>query len=76
MRCGSCGDDMVQEIVAVEVVIGGRRTSIDQQGWYCWSCKLGTHGATDCAIAENALATLQGRRKDRPGKPGYRHSIR
>jgi hypothetical protein len=69
MQCRSCGDAMEREIVAVEAVIAGRRASIDQPGWYCWSCKLGTHSATDLAMAEDALAALVGtRRQLRPGK--------
>jgi hypothetical protein len=35
MQCESCGDAMDREFVAVEVVIAGRRISIDQPGWYC-----------------------------------------
>jgi hypothetical protein len=69
MQCESCGDAMEQEIVAVEVVIAGRRASIDQPGWYCWSCKLGTHSAGDLAIAEDALVALLGKRRQlRPGQ--------
>ena len=76
MRCDSCGEDMVREVVAVEVTMGGRRASMDQPGWYCWSCKLGAHSARDLAIADDALARLKGRRTDRPGRAGYRHSVR
>jgi hypothetical protein len=69
MHCESCGDATEREIVAVEVVIAGRRESIDQPGWYCWSCKLGMHTAGDLAIADDALAALRGRRRRlRPGK--------
>jgi hypothetical protein len=61
---------MEQEIVAVEVVIAGRRASIDQPGWYCWACKLGTHTASDLAVGDDALAALLGRRRaSRRGKP-------
>jgi len=60
---------MEREIVAVEVVVAGRRTSIDQPGWYCWSCKLGAHSTTDLAVAEDALAAMVGNRRQlRPGK--------
>lgn len=69
MQCRSCGEAMEREVVAVEVVIAGRRASIDQPGWYCWSCKLGAHSISDLAIADDALATLLGnRRQPRPGK--------
>jgi hypothetical protein len=69
MQCKSCGDAMEREIVAVEVVIAGRRASIDQPGWYCWSCKLGMHSAGDLAIADGELAALLGRRPQlRPSK--------
>jgi hypothetical protein len=69
MQCESCGDGMEREIVAIEVVIASRRVSIDQPGWYCWSCKLGTHSASDLAIADDALAALLGKRRQlRPGK--------
>jgi hypothetical protein len=69
MQCKSCDDAMEREIVAVEVVIAGRRTSIDQPGWYCWSCKLGAHSASDHAMAEDAITALLGtRRQLRPGK--------
>jgi hypothetical protein len=60
---------MEREVVAVEVVIAGRRASIDQPGWYCWTCKLGAHPSTDLTIADDALAALLGkRRQPRPGK--------
>jgi hypothetical protein len=69
MQCESCGDAMDREFVAVEVVIAGRRISIDQPGWYCWSCKLGTHAAGDLAIIDDALGALLGKRRQlRPGK--------
>ncbi len=69
MQCELCGDAMEREIVAIEVVIASRRVSIDQPGWYCWSCKLGTHSASDLAIADDALAALLGKRRQlRPGK--------
>jgi hypothetical protein len=69
MQCESCGESMEREIVAVEIVIAGRRASVDQPGWYCWSCKLGTHTAGDLAIADDALAGLLGKRRQlRPGK--------
>jgi hypothetical protein len=69
MQCESCGDAMDREFVAVEVVIAGRRISIDQPGWYCWSCKLGTHAACDLAIIDDALGALLGKRRQlRPGK--------
>lgn len=69
MQCESCGDAMEHEIVAVEIVIAGRRVSIDQPGWYCWACKLGTHSANDLAIIDSALAALLGKRRQlRPGK--------
>jgi hypothetical protein len=69
MKCESCSDAMAREIVAVEIVIAGRRVSIDQPGWYCWSCKLGTHTAGDLAIADDALVALLGKRRHlRPGK--------
>jgi hypothetical protein len=69
MQCESCGDAMEREIIAVEVVVGGRRASIDQPGWYCWSCKVGTHSSGDLAIADDALAALLGKRRQlRPGK--------
>jgi hypothetical protein len=69
MQCESCGDAMEREIVAIEVVIASRRVSIDQPGWYCWSCKLGTHSASDLAIADDALAALLGKRRQlMPGK--------
>jgi hypothetical protein len=60
---------MEREIVAIEVVIVGRCVSMDQPGWYCWSCKLGTHTAGDMAIIDEALTVLLGRRRQlRPGK--------
>jgi hypothetical protein len=69
MQCESCGDDMEREIVAVEIVIAGRRVSIDQPGWYCWSCKLGMHSASDLASVDGALVAVLGRRRQlRPGK--------
>jgi hypothetical protein len=69
MQCESCGDAMQREIVAVEIVLAGRRSSIDQPGWYCWACKLGAHPASDFAIADDVLAALLGRRRQlRPGK--------
>jgi hypothetical protein len=69
MQCESCGDAVECEIVAIEVVIANRRVSIDQRGWYCWSCKLGTHTAGDLAIADDALGALLGKwRQLRPGK--------
>ena len=69
MQCELCGDAMDYEIVAVEIVIAGRRVSIDQPGWYCWACKLGTHSASDLAIIDDALAALLGKRRQlRPGK--------
>ena len=69
MQCESCGDTMEREIIAVEVMVGGRRTSIDQPGRYCWSCKLGTQSSGDLAIADDALAALLGKRRQlRPGK--------
>ena len=69
MQCESCGDAMEREIVAIEVVIASRRVSIDHPGWYCWSCKLGTHSASDLAITDDALAALLGKRRQlRPGK--------
>jgi len=68
MRCESCGEAMEREIVAVEIVISGRRASLDQPGWYCWSCKIGTHSAGDLAMADDALAGLLGKRMQRPGK--------
>jgi hypothetical protein len=69
MQCESCGEEMEREIVAIEVVIAGRRSSMDQAGWYCWSCKIGTHSASDLAISDDALAGLLGKRRQlRPGK--------
>ena len=69
MQCKSCGELMEHEIVAVEIVIAGRRASLDQPGWYCWACKLGTHTASDLALADDALARLLGKRRQlRPGK--------
>ena len=69
MQCESCGELMEHEIVAVEIVIAGRRTSLDQPGWYCWACKLGTHTASDLALADDALGGLLGKRRQlRPGK--------
>ena len=69
MQCESCGDAMEREIVAVEIVVAGRRATIDQPGWYCWACKLGTHTAGDFAIIEDALVALLGKRRQlRPGK--------
>jgi len=59
---------MEREIVAVEIVISGRRASLDQPGWYCWSCKIGTHSAGDLAMADDAQAGLLGKRMQRPGK--------
>ena len=67
---------MVRAVVAIEVTVSGRRTSIDQPGWYCWSCTVGAHSAGDLAIADDALAALKGPRTDRPGRAGYRHSVR
>ena len=68
MQCKSCGDAMEREVIAVEVVVSGRRASIDQSGWYCWSCKVGTHSSGDLAIADNAPAALLGKRRQlRPG---------
>jgi hypothetical protein len=69
MQCESCGEEMEREIVAIEVVIAGRRSSMDQPGWYCWSCKIGTHSASDLSISDDALARLLGKRRQlRPGK--------
>jgi len=69
MQCESCSEEMEREIVAIEIVIAGRRSSLDQPGWYCWSCKIGTHTANDLAIADDALAGLLGKRRPlRPGK--------
>jgi hypothetical protein len=69
MQCESCGDTMEHEILAVEIVVAGRRVSIDQPGWYCWACKLGTHSAGDLAIIDDALVALLGKRRQlRPGK--------
>ena len=69
MQCDSCSDDMEREIVAIEVVIAGRRMSVDQPGWYCWTCKISTHSTSDLAICDNALAALLGKRRPvRPGK--------
>jgi hypothetical protein len=74
VQCDSCGEAMVREAVAVEILIAGRRSSIDQPGWYCWSCKLGAHAASDPALADpvlnnDALAALLGtRRQLRHGK--------
>jgi hypothetical protein len=69
MQCQPCGDAMEREIVAIEIVIAGRRVSIDQPGWYCWSCKLGTHSVGDLALVDDSLAALLGKRRQlRPGK--------
>jgi hypothetical protein len=69
MQCQSCGENMEREIVAIEIVIAGRRKSLDQPGWYCWACKIGTHTAGDLAQADDALAELLGkRRRPRPVK--------
>ena len=69
MQCESCGDAMEREILAVEIVVAGRRVSIDQPGWYCWACKLGTHSAGDLAIIDDARVALLGNRRQlRPGK--------
>ena len=69
MQCESCSEEMEREIVAIEIVIAGRRSSFDQPGWYCWSCKIGTHTASDLAITDDALAGLLGKRRQlRPGK--------
>jgi hypothetical protein len=69
MQCQSCGDAMEREIVAIEIVTAGRRVSIDQPGWYCWSCKLGTHSVGDLALVDDSLAALLGQRRQlRPGK--------
>jgi hypothetical protein len=69
MQCESCGELMEREIVAVEIVIAGRRASLDQPGWYCWACKLGTHTASDLALTDDALAGLLGKRRQvRSGK--------
>jgi len=54
---------MVRETIAVEIVIAGRRASIDQPGWYCWACKVGAHTTTDMAMADQALAELLGKRR-------------
>jgi hypothetical protein len=59
---------MEREILAVEIMIAGRRSSLDQPGWYCWSCKLGTHAASELATTDDALAGLLGKRTQRPGK--------
>ncbi len=69
MQCESCGDEMEREILAIEVMIAGRRASIDQPGWYCWSCKLGMHSASDLAVVDDALVAVLGKRRQlRPGK--------
>ena len=68
MQCQSCGEGMEREVLAIEIMIAGRRASIDQPGWYCWACKVGTHSASDLAVADDALAGLLGKRTQRPGK--------
>lgn len=74
MQCEFCGEDMEREIVAVDIVIAGRRTSIDQPGWYCWSCKIGMHTAGDLAMSDDALSGLLGNR--RPVRPGKAAAMR
>jgi hypothetical protein len=69
MQCESCDDAMEYEIIAVEVLVANRRVSVDQPGWYCWSCKLATHSATNLSGIDDALSALLGKRCQlRPGK--------
>jgi hypothetical protein len=45
---------MEREVLAIEVIVAGRRASIDQPGWYCWTCRFGVHTASDLAIGDAA----------------------
>ena len=65
MQCDACGETMEREIVAIEVIITGRRASIDQPGWYCWTCRFGVHTASDLAFGDAAVPTPDAERASR-----------
>jgi len=41
---------MEREILAFEIVENGRRFTLRQPGWYCWTCSLAVHSAADLAV--------------------------
>jgi len=50
VRCASCGRAMEREVLAFEIVENGRRFTLRQPGWYCWTCSLAVHSAADLAV--------------------------
>jgi hypothetical protein len=65
MQCDACGEAMEREVVTIDVNIAGRLASIDQPSWYCWTCRLGAHTASDLAIGDAELPTPNGERTSR-----------
>jgi hypothetical protein len=56
---------MEREVVTIEVIIASRRASIDQPGWYCWTCRLGAHTASDLTISDADLPAPDAERASR-----------
>ena len=47
MICDDCQGEMERDSVIFVVEVGGRRRSMQQPGWYCWTCKVSRHTAGD-----------------------------
>ena len=45
--CEDCGEEMSRESIPVEVAHGNRRVTLQQPGWWCWTCRVGRHSAAD-----------------------------
>jgi hypothetical protein len=50
MQCSICGEEMEYEAIELELI---SRQTMNQPGWYCWTCQMSHHSAQDLFLAEH-----------------------